>query len=318
MNVMTSKAFKALELRIADLNEHNVTLQDDCSRLRNVNAMMKTKMVADASESSTVMGQKDGYLKQIASLTEQTQSLQVENIALSDHKTDMQLEMNKMEKECKDLTASLSRIQEKWEGKVSEFQMLEKKIGELQQEHQDMIKMMEAKGKADIQKHVDLKVDRQKIQDDHSSERRETDAQIAKLQMHTEKLDEEREESIQKAASMEMEMTQLQEAIGKLQDERIDMKQQREEKMTKLQENMDTLREVRDAMESKPNDLIVPTNNDNVQQEQIDNFDSNRLDTIVVRRTSLDTEESSKAPIMVIKAPIVLTSVLAGVQTPAT
>uniref|UniRef100_A0A7S3QIT5 Uncharacterized protein n=1 Tax=Chaetoceros debilis TaxID=122233 RepID=A0A7S3QIT5_9STRA len=105
-----SKAFKALELRIADLNEHNVTLQDDCSRLRNVNAMMKTKMVADASESSTVMGQKDGYLKQIASLTEQTQSLQTENIALSDHKTDMQLEMNKMEKECKDLTASLSRI----------------------------------------------------------------------------------------------------------------------------------------------------------------------------------------------------------------
>ena len=65
MNVMTSKAFKALELRIADLNEHKVTLQDDCSRLRNVNAMMKTKMVADASESSTVIGQKDGYLKQI-------------------------------------------------------------------------------------------------------------------------------------------------------------------------------------------------------------------------------------------------------------
>jgi len=313
-----SKAFKALELCIADLNEHNVTLQDDYSRLRNVNAMMKTKMVADASESSTVMGQKDGYLKQIASLTEQTQSLQVENIALSDHKTDMQLEMNKMERECKDLTASLSRLQEKWEGKISEFQMLEKKIGELQQEHQDMIKMMEAKGKADTQKHIDLKVDRQKIQDDHSSERRETDAQIAKLQMHTEKLDEEREESIQKAASMEMEMTQLQEAIGKLQDERIDMKQQREEKMTKLQENMDTLREVRDAMESKPNDLIVPTNNDNVQQEHIDNFDSNRLDTIVVRRTSLDTEESSKAPIMAIKAPIVLASVPVGVQTPAT
>ena len=256
------------------------------------------------------MGQKDGYLKQIASLTEQTQYLQIENIALSDHKTDMQLEMNKMEKECTDLTASLSRIQEQWEGKISEFQMLEKKIGEeLQQEHQDMIKMMEAKGKADTQKHIDLKVDRQKIQDDHSSERRITDAQIAKLQMRIEKLDEEREESIQKAASMEMEMTQLQEAIGKLQDERIDMKQQREEKMTKLQENMDTLREERDAMESKLNDLIVPTNNYNVQQEQIHNFDANRLDTIVVRRTSLDTEESSKAPIMVIKAPIVLASV---------
>ena len=79
------------------------------------------------------------------------------------------------------MTASLSRIQEKWEGKISEFQMLEKKIGELEQERQDMIKMMEAKGKADTQKHID----RQKIQDDHSSERRETDAQIAKLQMHT-------------------------------------------------------------------------------------------------------------------------------------
>jgi len=65
-------------------------------------------MVADASESSTVMGQKDGYLKQIAFLVDQTQSLQIENIALSDHRTDMQLEMNKMEKECKDLTASLS------------------------------------------------------------------------------------------------------------------------------------------------------------------------------------------------------------------
>jgi len=117
---------------------------------------------------------------------------------------------------------------------------------------------------------------------------------------------------------MGVKMTQLQEAIGKLQDERIDMEQQREEKMTKQQDNMDTLREVRDAMESKPNDLIVPTNNDNVQQEQIDNFDSNRLETIVVKRTSLDTEESSKAPIMVIKAPIVLASVPVGVQTPAT
>ena len=40
---------------------------------------------------------------------------------------------------------------------------------------------------------------------------------------------------------MEMEMTQLQEAIGKPQDERIDMEQQREEKMTKLQDNMDTV-----------------------------------------------------------------------------
>ena len=60
-------------------------------------------------------------------------------------------------------------------------------MGELEQERQDMIKMMEAKGKADIQKHVDLKVDRQKIQDDHSSERRERDAQIAKLQMRINK-----------------------------------------------------------------------------------------------------------------------------------
>ena len=75
-----------------------------------------------------------------------------------------------------------------------------------------------------------------------TAERGETDAQIAKLQMRIKKLDEEREESIQKAASMEMEMTQLHEAFGKLQDERIDMEQQREEKMTKLQENMDTLR----------------------------------------------------------------------------
>ena len=79
------------------------------------------------------------------------------------------------------------------------------------------------------------------IQDENNRERRETDAQIAKLQMRIKKLDKEREESIQMAASMEVEMTQLQEAIGKLQDERIDMEQQREEKMTKLQENMDTL-----------------------------------------------------------------------------
>ena len=178
MNLVNCKVNNIVDMefwiadRIVDLNEHNVTLQDDCNRLCNVNAMMKTKMVADASESSTVMCQKDGYLKQIASLVDQTQSLQIENIALSDPKTDIQLEMNKMEKECKDLTASLSRIQEKWEGRIFEFQMLEKKIGELEQERQDIIKMMEAKGKADIQKHVDLKVDRQKIQDDHSSERR--------------------------------------------------------------------------------------------------------------------------------------------------
>lgn len=107
-----------------------------------------------------------------------TPNLEYCPIALSVHKTDMQLEMGKMEKETKDLTASLSRIQEKWEGKISKFQVLEKKIGELEQGRQDMVKMMEAKGKADTNTHLDLKVAKQKIQDEHSRERREADVEI--------------------------------------------------------------------------------------------------------------------------------------------
>ena len=55
------------------------------------------------------------------------------------------------------------------------------------------------------------------------------------------------------------------------------MEKQREEQVNKLdlQENMDTLRDERDTMESKLNDIIVHTKDDNVQQERIDNFDSN-------------------------------------------
>ena len=55
----------------------------------------------------------------------------------------------------------------------------------------------------------------------------------------------------------------------------VAMEKQREEQVNKLQENMDTLRDERDAMESKLNDIIVHTKDDNVQQERIDNFDSN-------------------------------------------
>ena len=91
------------------------------------------------------------------------------------------------------------------------------------------------------------------------------------------------------------------------------MEKQREEQVNKLdlQENMDTLRDERDTMESKLNDIIVHTKDDNVQQERIDNFDSNWLDTIAIRSTSIDAVEAPKAPIMVTSIPV-------GVQTPAT
>jgi len=92
-------------------------LEDECSRLRNLNGMIKAKIEITNSELSKVKTQNASLLQQVTSLRSECDAMRIENVALSDNKSDMEMEMRKHEKEYEDQKALISKV-EKELGKV--------------------------------------------------------------------------------------------------------------------------------------------------------------------------------------------------------
>lgn len=122
-----SKETKVLKEENKDLHDqqeslrkrqHGVAdLEDECSRLRNLNGMIKAKLEITNAELNKVKTQNASLIQQLASLRSECDAMRIENVALSDNKTDMEMEMRKYEKECEDQKNLISKI-EKELGKV--------------------------------------------------------------------------------------------------------------------------------------------------------------------------------------------------------
>jgi hypothetical protein len=105
---------------VTKLQQRNQTtgdLEDECSRLRNLNGMIKAKIEMTETELVKDKQQNGEYARKMTSLQADYDNMRIENVSLSDSKTDLELEIKKREKDIADRKSVVSRV-EKELGKV--------------------------------------------------------------------------------------------------------------------------------------------------------------------------------------------------------
>ena len=103
-----------LERQVKKLQQRNQTtgdLEDECSRLRNLNCMIKAKIEMTETELVKVKEQNSEYARKHSSLQADYDNMRIENVSLSDSKTDLELEVKKREKDLADRKAVVSRVE---------------------------------------------------------------------------------------------------------------------------------------------------------------------------------------------------------------
>ena len=135
------KKIEELQKSSNAVGNNTVVLEDDCSRLRNLNSMIKAKIEVTESELSKVKEQNSDFVKQISSLRRECDSVRIENVFLSDTKTDIQVELRNYEKKCTDLNALVARV-EKELGKVISLR------DELQKQNASLMEQVSSKEEA--------------------------------------------------------------------------------------------------------------------------------------------------------------------------
>ncbi|GFH48215.1 predicted protein [Chaetoceros tenuissimus] len=73
-------------------------LEDECSRLRNLNGMIKAKIELVEDELCSMKEKNGSMRKQIATLETDCDNLRIENVSLADMKTDLEMEVKELEK----------------------------------------------------------------------------------------------------------------------------------------------------------------------------------------------------------------------------
>jgi Chromosome segregation ATPases len=112
-------------------------LEDECSRLRNLNGMIKAKIEITNSELHKIKTQNASLVQQLASVRSECDALRIENVALSDNKSDMEVDMRRYEKECEEQKTLTSKV-EKELGKVITIRdELQKQNSSLRKQLQD-------------------------------------------------------------------------------------------------------------------------------------------------------------------------------------
>lgn len=112
-------------------------LEDECSRLRNLNGMIKAKIEITNSELNKIKTQNASLVQQLASVRSECDALRIENVALSDNKSDMEVDMRRYEKECEEQKTLTSKV-EKELGKVITIRdELQKQNSSLRKQLQD-------------------------------------------------------------------------------------------------------------------------------------------------------------------------------------
>lgn len=103
-----------LERQVEKLQQRNQTtgdLEDECSRLRNLNGMIKAKIEMTEIELVKVKEQNGEYARKMTSLQADYDNMRIENVSLSDCKTDLELEIKKSEKDLADRKSVVSRVE---------------------------------------------------------------------------------------------------------------------------------------------------------------------------------------------------------------
>jgi predicted nucleic acid-binding Zn-ribbon protein len=94
-------------------------LEDECNRLRNLNAMIKAKIEMTESDLHMTKKENSSFAKEISSLRKEFDSTRNENVSLSDIKTDMQIKLKELEDECLGYKASLAKLENEFSEVVS-------------------------------------------------------------------------------------------------------------------------------------------------------------------------------------------------------
>lgn len=97
-----------LTKRISSLEESSSTFEEECGRLRNMNTLFKTKLEDHERDYGPKLKNIDSMRQQISILTNQLQAARIENVALSDNKSDLDMQLNLYRKEISGLKEKLS------------------------------------------------------------------------------------------------------------------------------------------------------------------------------------------------------------------
>jgi DNA repair exonuclease SbcCD ATPase subunit len=105
-----------LQKRISSLEESCCTFEEESGRLRNINQLLKTKLEDQEKEYGPKLKSLINVQQQVSTLSSQLESARIENVALSDAKSDLDMELHSLKEELtrvkKELASSNNRIQE--------------------------------------------------------------------------------------------------------------------------------------------------------------------------------------------------------------
>jgi DNA repair exonuclease SbcCD ATPase subunit len=90
-----------------------------------------------SSDLNNVKKQNASLVQQVASLRSECDAMRIENVSLSDNKTDMEMEMRKYEKECEDQKSLISRVEKELGKVISIRDELQKQNNSLRKQLQD-------------------------------------------------------------------------------------------------------------------------------------------------------------------------------------
>ena len=88
-----------LQKRISSLEESCCTFEEECGRLRNINKLLKTKLEDQEKEYAPKLKAVTNFQQQVSSLSSQLESARIENVALSDAKSDLDMELHSLREE---------------------------------------------------------------------------------------------------------------------------------------------------------------------------------------------------------------------------
>ena len=112
-----SEENNGLRQQIKEFNKRNAVqdksgnLHDECSRLRNLNGMIKSKIELIQTELDLAKKEKSVLIKKSSSLQEEIDLARAENVSLSDIKTDLQMQLTMLGEQSNGQKDAFSRIQ---------------------------------------------------------------------------------------------------------------------------------------------------------------------------------------------------------------
>ncbi len=89
----------------------STNLEDECSRLRNLNSMIKAKIEITETDLAKTQKENISFAKELSSLRKESDATRNENVSLSDIKTDLEIKVKKLEDECSKHNSSLEKLE---------------------------------------------------------------------------------------------------------------------------------------------------------------------------------------------------------------